>query len=107
MTKFKLNKIYTIKSNTWTLKFKITEIKRDCVITSSIIKDLVKVDLVDIKTNYKGDMPKNLQIFLKRWFDYGYCNHHTIRKGITTEYVCLTNPVQSFIDEFCLLAEEN
>ena len=107
MTQFKENKIYTVESNTWKIKFKITEIKRDYAYTNTYIRDIAKVELVDIKTKYKGDMPKNLQIFLKRWFDYGYCNHHTIRKGITTEYICLTDPSQDFMDPFCLLAEEN
>lgn len=107
MTQFKENKIYTIESNTWKIKFKITEIKRDHAYTPTFIEDIAKVELVDIKTKCKNEMPKNLQSFLKTWFDYGYCNHHEIRKGITTEYICLHDPFQNFIDPWCLLAEGN
>lgn len=91
MKKFELDKIYSISGDSWKANFKVIEIKRDYKIANIYIGDQLRLELVNIECNYVGDMPYQLFDFLKNWFDYGYCNSHSIKNNNEYEFVNLYN----------------
>lgn len=75
MEKFEVGKKYFIDNEDCKIIFKIVEKRENQSFYGNILLNDIKLELVNIKTKYVGDMPLGLFEFLKKWFDYGAYNH--------------------------------
>lgn len=109
MTTFKNNQLITLRDDNFELVFEITEIERDkklqCANCAISLGDRVKVKLVSINTKFNGSRNSMnvLDTFLKRWYDYGAHNSHSICNDGEKEFINV-HDTDKFISPWSLIA---
>ena len=111
MTTFKNNQLINFTGDNFELVFEITEIERDKKLQYAnyaiSLGDRAKVKLVSINTKFNGSSNSMnvLDTFLKRWYDYGAHNSHSIHNDGEKEFINV-HDTDKFLSPWSLVAPQ-